>query len=243
MTKRSFFSQPKLILNPNYTGSIVIPWRETPSRVQAFKKLTEWYNKNFPSLNIILCDSGSETFNLSASRNVGIKKAFSLDNEFVIVSDADVFSSSDSIIESIESCLKNNSIANPYDHVVNLSYEGTALFFNNNINCISYNLYQASSPTIINGVLSNINPCSGVNVISRAAWELVGEFDENFLGWGFEDNAYHINYIEKYGKPYDFIPGLALFVEHDREWKNNTAGNKEYFKEKYHSEKYYYEGL
>jgi predicted glycosyltransferase involved in capsule biosynthesis len=231
--KRSFFSNEDLDTNIDLSGCIVIPWRETESRLKAFYLLKSWYELNFPNLKIILCDSGSEIFNLSASRNIGLKKAFDQDCDFVVVSDADVFVSKESLFEAIKVAIKNNSIANPYDLFIELTSEGTDMFFNNEKECIQKDSWKGDAPVVLNNEPSSLIPSSGVNVISKAVWEQLGGFDENFVGWGFEDNAYFLKYFDQYKNVYDYIPGIALSIFHKKEWDSNINNNQKYFYETY----------
>ena len=218
-----FKSYPKIV-----DGAIVIPWRPTSSRMKAFNELTGFYQSCFPNLEIIKSDSNSENFNLSASRNLGINQAFESGCKFVVVSDADVFTSHSAISESISNSLLNNTISNPYTVYFELNDLGTNRFFNKENDYLDHSSWVGDAPSIKNGSPSSLIPCSGVNVIPASVWYDIGGFDENFIGWGYEDNAYLIKYFRKYNRLYDFIDGVAVSVYHEKEWADGSD-NKEYF--------------
>lgn len=233
MDKRSFFSNPSLFLNADYKISVVIPWRETESRLPAFNLICDVYSSALNNPEIITSDSGSSLFNLSASRNVGLKKAFDDGADVVVLSDADVFVSSDALIESIYNSLNNNVITNPYDLFLELTKDSTEMFFNNDASCMSNYSWIGEAPVLIDGKPSSLIPCSGINIIPRSVWENIGGFDENFVGWGYEDNAYLLSYLKHYNDLYKFTNGVALSVFHEKEWQSDSLDNGKYFKENY----------
>lgn len=232
---RSFFTDKNNEIYEASEGYIVIPWRPTDSRIPAFIKLINWYQTKFPKLEIILSDSGSDVFNLSGSRNIGIEKAFSKGAKYVVVSDADVFMSSAAMMDSINNTILNKTISNPYTTYINLSDQATLDFFNNDQNSIKKYSWIGVAPTVKNNKISDFNPCSGVNIIPKEVWEKIGGFDESFVGWGYEDNAYLLKYYNEYGRLYDFIDGLGISVSHKKEWKDLDDGrtNKRHFEKTY----------
>jgi predicted glycosyltransferase involved in capsule biosynthesis len=230
---RSYFSKSTLSLNTKKKVYIVVPWRETQSRIKAFDLIMNRYKSIVEESNIITADCGSKIFNLSASRNLGLKKAFEAGADVVVLSDADVFVSTDALIESINHSLENSVITNPYTFFSELTKESTDMFFSNEISCINDKNWIKPTPTITNGVVSKLNPVSGINVIPRTVWDQIGGFDENFVGWGYEDIAYLVSYIKHYGDIYHFKSGIALSIFHEKEWKSESIDNKKYFEEKY----------
>lgn len=237
MNNRSFFSEKNGEINSDIKVSIVIPWRPTDSRMKAFNLINDWYRRNFPEYNIILSDCGSDKFNLSKSRNLGMKKAFDEGSDVVVLSDADVFVSVDSLIESINNSNINKCITNPYTIYIELNSNSTDMFFNQDRMCMGLYSWISEVPKLINGKPSSLVPCSGINVIPRSVWNDIDGFDENFVGWGYEDNAYFLKYYNQYGKIYDFINGLAISVYHEKEWALEGNGNEKYFNEKYLNKK------
>jgi len=234
-TKKSFFSNSDLdLIKIKENIKIVIPWRESKSRVEIFKHLINWYTINFPTWEIILSDSGDSLFNLSASRNKGIKKAISLGADVVVVSDADFFTSKDSLIKSVLNAIKTDNLSVPYTEYIELTEYGTTEFLKNNKDSLSMFNRKNNNPKLINGFTNRFWVCSGINIITKNLFEDFGGYDENYSGWGQEDIDYHKRYLDKYGILFDYIEGISVSLEHSRdEWKNDSNKNLNYFKEKH----------
>lgn len=216
--------------------ALVIPWRATPSRITLFDHLIDWYSKEFPCFEIILSDSGHETFNLSASRNMGIKKAFSGGNQVVICSDSDVFVSKDSVIKSILSAVDTNNITVPYTELRKISQEGTEKFLNNDSKSFDMTERITEVPSLTEGEKQRLSPCAGIIILTDTIFNEFGGFDESYSGWGIEDIDYHKRYLDKYGRLFDYIDGSLISLYHSRaEWTNPDSRNIDLFKSKYGS--------
>lgn len=237
----SFFSNS--ILDKNAIKSnvkIVIPWRESESRNKIFNFLVSWYSLNFPDWEIILSDSNSKTFNLSASRNLGIEKAFALGAKVVLVSDADFFPSKDSLIKSLLNSEQNEEITMPYRTYNEISYEGTKHFLAQFPESVNMFLKSNKNPMMINGQVNHFWVCSGLFVIPKGVYDKIQGFDENFVGWGPEDQDYHKKYFDYYNKLFTYTEGIGCSLEHSRdEWKDKENKNIEYFVSK-HGTQYVY---
>jgi hypothetical protein len=234
-TNKSFFSKSELnYIKINKNVKVVIPWRKSESRINIFNFLINWYKNNFPEWEIILSDSKSELFNLSASRNQGIKKSFELGADIVLVTDADFFPSKDSLIKAILIADKTNELTLPYNTYIELTYDGTNEFINMNPNSLNMYNKKNGNPELIDGKTNRFWVCSGMNIITKSLFEDFGGFDENYVGWGHEDTDYHKRYLDKYGKLFTYIEGIGCSLEHSRdEWKTTDNTNLEYFKSKH----------
>ena len=67
-------------------ATIVIPWRPSPSRLAAYTRVREFWDRYFPRWPVITADSETEIFSLSQARNAGVKLA---QTDVVIIADAD----------------------------------------------------------------------------------------------------------------------------------------------------------
>lgn len=229
----NFFSSE--YLNKNIISKnikVVIPWRENSSRVEIFNKLISFYKDSFSHYEIILSDSGSDIFNLSASRNKGILEAISKGADIVIVTDADFFPSTNSLIASLHNANNTNNITIPYTRYNEISDIGTQQFLDKNPNSILMSKKSNIAPKLIDGKTDRFWVCSGAFIITKEKFLEFGGFDENFIGWGPEDQDYHKRYFDKYEKLFDYINGIGCSLEHSRkEWQNEniTNPNIQYF--------------
>ena len=181
--------------------AVVIPWRETKSRLPVKNYVGAWYSKNLPEAKIIYSDSSYKHFNLSASRNAGAKLA--LDYDIVIHNDADTIPNIESLLEGIKQTYKTGYFCNPYDnyHMINTA---------NTYRILSgLETPESSDYEQIHGA------CSGVIITTPKTWELVGGFDENFLGWGYEDVAIAVAHATIMEHGFLIIPGAAYAMSHD----------------------------
>ena len=211
--------------------SVVMPWRPTPDRISIFNKLVEWYKKELPDLQINTVDAGGDVFNLSASRNKGISQAIAKGADIVIVSDADTFPNKKSLLSACENAYRNKTITLPYKRY---HFTRRDKFEENN----TFESWYEHTPPVIapEGGNQTFAPCSGIVVIPKEVYAEIGGFDENYVGWGPEDQDYHRTYLNRYGKLFDYIEGDAYVIDHDRnEFKIEELNKKnhEYFKEKF----------
>lgn len=209
-----------------------MPWRPTPDRIPIFNKLMAWYKKELPDIQINTVDAGGDIFNVSASRNKGIIQAIDLGADVVIVSDADTFSNKKSLLLACQGAYRNKSITLPYTrcHLTRRDkFEKSGEFDP---------IYTLHAPSLaLNGEEQILYPCSSVVVIPKEVYKEIGGFDENYIGWGIEDQDYHRTYLNRYGKLFDYIDGDVYLVDHNRndEWSNESVvkNNHDYFKEKF----------
>lgn len=212
---------------------IVIPWRETPSRVKPFRFTTNFYKENFPDFEIILCDSGDKLFNAGKSRNIGIKEAIKKGADAIILSDADVYVAKSLLNDAITNAINNNTITAPYVRENYLSILGTRLLINGKKDYKKYVARTNSAPQIINGLPNKYAPCSLIIVAPVSVLNDMGGYDEAFAGWGAEDQALHKKYYDKYNKLFDYIEGDIYTMFHEYEWKINVKDNLNYFHDEY----------
>lgn len=158
---------------------LVIPWRETPSRIKPLQSVLEWYQTNLSDIEIFYADRPGEKWNGAASRNDGVKKAQEAHCDVIIVNDADTIPEIKPLLEAIEHCQKDGMVHNPYTLCKYIENEMCEYYYNGtDIKLLKHRLY-----TEANG---------GIWVCTPETWWSIGGMDERFIQWGGEDMAFEM---------------------------------------------------
>lgn len=190
--------------------AVVIPWRKTPSRLRLKNYVAAWYKDNLPEARIIYSDSNHEKFNLSASRNAGAREVLNYD--IIIHNDADTIPNLKSLREGIDQTFKTGLFCNPYSSYYTVNSDSTSKVLNGSTTL------EKSEYEQVHGA------CSGVIITTPKTWKAVGGFDENFIGWGYEDVAIFVAHKTIMGSEFLIIPGEVYAMSHA---PNKTKGNPE----------------
>lgn len=158
--------------------ALVVPWRETPDRVTALAVATRWWKQY--GLTPEHHDTGSERFNLAASRNLGVHQAAARGARVVVVADADTFPDQRPLLEAIDAARTSGLVHLPYTQYRSLGPAGTRRLAIDDLlpHEVQYHPVAGS--------------CSGVFVSSPATWWSIGGMDERFTVWAPEDYAFRI---------------------------------------------------
>lgn len=156
---------------------LVIPWRETPSRLKALGIVLDWYKTNLTDIEIFYADRPG-VWNLSASRNDGVKRAQEAHCDVIIVNDADTIPEIEPLFKAIEECQKDNLIHLPYTIVNYLPESETDVYLSGKTHGLKTQLFFHGE--------------SGIYVCKPEVWWEIGGQDEKFVHWGGEDNAFFI---------------------------------------------------
>ena len=158
---------------------IIIPWRDTgePWRKRHFDFLFDYYSKEF---DVILGDAGGE-FNRSSARNTGVNNSVS---EVSVIIDADNYIPINQIKDSIRVAARSDSLVKPFSAFGYLTEESTNLFYEYNDSMIDF------EPTYIDPPQKDFT--GGAYVMKKSLWKELGGMDEGFIGWGAEDDAFHL---------------------------------------------------
>jgi hypothetical protein len=182
--------------------SIVIPWRDDGHRSAACQAVCGHLRSILPGSPLLLVDSGHETFNRSASRNLGVGRAGP--EEVVVVCDADTIPEAQSLKNAITRAY-DGRLHYPFAVVNYLTEAGTALVLAG----------ESPDPTRIEFSIPSAQ--GGVMVMRASAWRAAGGMPEDFIGWGYEDNAWYAAVAKAIGPPIHHA-GVAwhLWHPHDR---------------------------
>lgn len=172
---------------------LVIPWRETASRIKPLEMVLDWYQTNLPDIEIFYADRPGEYWNAAGSRNDGVKKAQDAHCDVIIINDGDTIPEIEPLLEAVEQCQQDGMVHNPYRLCKYFDKEITKLVLaGGDVKLLKHTLY-----TEANG---------GIYVCTPEAWWSVGGMDEKFIQWGGEDSAFELAHT--------IIKGSKL-VKHD----------------------------
>ena len=180
---------------------IVLPWRDAGCayRRHHFEFLLDYYLKEF---DVIIADNDGE-FNRSAARNVGVEKTQS---EVAVIIDADNYIPYAQIYEAVKIAARADRLVKPFQWFGYLTEESTALFYEFIDNPIT-----DFEPTYIDPPIDDFT--GGAYVMKKSLWQLLGGMDEGFVGWGAEDDAFHL-LCKKKGVRVRYVEGYDYHLYH-----------------------------
>ena len=169
---------------------IVIPWRQQPSRLEAFHATVEDISDTFPDASIYFSDTESERFNPSASRNRGCRFAIKDGCDVLLVMDADMLLEGWAIENSIRVASDLGIVSLPYLLLNRLNENLSTSLLNK----------ETSADEIRRSGIGNPgqSQIGGAYVLSSSTFLKLNGWDERFVGWGYEDNDLLLRCKEKY---------------------------------------------
>jgi predicted glycosyltransferase involved in capsule biosynthesis len=178
----------------------------------------------FPDSTIYYADKEEEIFNVSGSRNHGCLSAIKDGCDMLLVVDADTLLSKESVESAIVKAVENDCVCLPYT---------------------TYNrLYKQVSTSLIDkeksyedlavyGADSLLEHPGGAYVMSSSTFLLLNGWDQRFVGWGYEDDAFleaHRVYLDK---DIQRVEGYALSLFHmdrDQDYMEQNRQRFDYYK-------------
>jgi hypothetical protein len=156
--------------------TIVVPWRDTsPERATACRVTSSALRELLPGSPLILADSGHTVFNRSASRNTGIRHL--PDAEVVVVCDADLLLERQPLLDAVAAA-QDGRLHYPFTHCWYLDERHTT------------RVLAGADPQAGTAAAALHGAEGGVFVMQAGAWRGIGGMNEEFTGWGYEDNAF-----------------------------------------------------
>jgi predicted glycosyltransferase involved in capsule biosynthesis len=179
---------------------IILPWRDPDCvyRRKHFDFLFDYYSQEF---DIVIGDNEGK-FNRSAARNSGVDKSTS---EISVIIDADNYIPISQIHSAIKVAKRKDSLIKPFSHFGYLTEEATNSFY------VGKNNFKHNADSFINSPEKNFT--GGAYVIKKSLWQKVGGMDEGFIGWGAEDDAFHILIKAKLGNAH-YVDGFDYHLYH-----------------------------
>ena len=186
------------------TVDVIIPWRDTGCeyRKKSLEFIFNLYSKNF---SVTLSDSPGKEFNRAAARNSGV---FASKADIVVVTDADLFVPVSQISRAISEASKQSAQIRPFSEFGHMGEMATRYFMDSG----PYTEITKDQFETLSVLWPGIH--GGTFVMRRDLWLKVGGMDENFVGWGGEDNAFNIRCQSRLGSSLTVLDGYALHMFH-----------------------------
>jgi hypothetical protein len=198
---------------------IVIPWRETRSRVQNFEAVYARHQILFPKATFYRSDSVGERFNPSEARNRGCLTAFEDGCEIVAVLDADTLFEKRAIEDAIKYIKTYGGLCYAYTTTAGLGEDQTRQILNDiNFDPFAPGEY-GSAPLEFKHV------GSGWAMTKDGFYSMMG-WDENFEGWGYEDTAFDSAYTKMFGKEMYRANGNCIRLFHGERDTETLENNR-----------------
>lgn len=181
---------------------LLVPRRNgKPDRDANWAWCKAWWAQTFPQITIYEGHHDVGLFNRSAAINRAAKAAG--DWQVAVIIDSDVvLDCPERLGEAIEIARRENVLTMPFSVRRDLSPDGTRRLLAGRTNW----------PQMVH--VSYPNMLSACVVVSRVLWDAVGGFDEQFKGWGYEDNAFAAA-CETFGGPLVRLPGDLYHLYHE----------------------------
>ncbi|MCP1490237.1 galactosyltransferase-related protein [Peribacillus frigoritolerans] len=163
--------------------SILIPYQsDNGVRDINFKWIKEFYNTVIPEAEICIGFSTGKLFNRSQAINLSAKQAT---RDIFVIADGDIFYDPAIITDSIKHLKKETWII-PFRKIKRISKNNTKKLMKTDptwpLKCEVTDFETIHT--------SKSNYLGGLNIITRDKFMTVNGFDERFVGWGGEDDAF-----------------------------------------------------
>ena len=198
----------------NYAFTYVIGYRHKSDRLQNLRRVLDWIN-GFGGVEVLLIEQDKHSkishlnlrakhifiksnmpYNKSWSFNVAMKNAKS---NIIVYGDADLIMGPEDFINGLK-MVEHYDMVNPYKSVIDLSVMETGLQLED--------LIKVNRPGRGETDHQKVPLCGGICIFRREAIYKIGGWNEEFIGWGAEDDFQSIkvrqflNWVELESKCY-----------------------------------------
>ena len=197
--------------------SVLIPYRtDNGPRDIIFTWVKEFYRKLLPEAEICLGSCNTPLFSRSQAINDAAQRAT---RDIYVIADADIVYNPDLINEAIKS-LDMHAWVVPYSEIQYIREKSTSELLNT----------KPVWPIELQLEMDSLSATAGWDIkgglifIPRKFFEAVKGFDDRFMGWGGEDDAFALSVNTLYG-PFERLTGSIYHLWHP---PVKAAGNPNY---------------
>ena len=210
--------------NLRVDAAIVVPWRSTPEREYSFELAWKYNGPAFSDFKVYFSDSVGERFNVSEARNRGCIQAIEDGFRVLIVMDADTIFERNAIVDALNVVAEGDVISYLYTSSMEPYLDICARLEGGEIQPHEIEEHPANSS------LGHIG--SGWAMSSEMFWKMNG-WDENFIGWGYEDTAFDKAYRVLHGSPMERVLGKCYRLFHSERDNKDFDKNRNRFETQY----------
>lgn len=161
--------------------TVLIPYRAGGDewREKAWAYVSNWWAKQFPTFEVIICSPGDGPWSKGAALANGAEIA---QGRTLVIADADSFVYEPATLATEIGLVhdRHQRWSMPHRYVHRVTQEATASIYETgvvNVNNVAYPVYGGCEG-------------GGIVILRRDAWDAVGGIDPRFEGWGGEDKAF-----------------------------------------------------
>lgn len=178
--------------------SLIFPWRSDDGpRRRIFDWVEARYRSILPLAEVVYADSGDEPFNRSRSKNQGFASSR---GNVVVIADADIMVDAGWLRSAVWRAHTEEAWFVP-ERCVLLEQEPTKRILNGPVDI----MYPAYTDDEVEW--EGNSSVGGCIVVNRAGYH---DYDERFIGWGWEDAAFAMTMTTMWG-PLRKLPGSTLY--------------------------------
>jgi len=199
---------------------IIVPWRDKGDswRFNSLKTVLKYLDGLKIGPVFVSSDGrdGSKPFNRSAAYNRGIREHPA---SVYILHEADMIIPRQSLIDAVGWAKDDPGLVVPFSQYRYLSPNVTEAVYD------GADPFTAVPESTIDGGRSN----GAVNVVSAETLQLVGQYDEVFQGWGYDDRGMAVGFEKTSGRGTRFVSGPGVHLWHKPGWSVDSKfpGGKE----------------
>jgi hypothetical protein len=184
--------------------AVAMPWRSAPKREALFTVTTEHYARL--GLPIFTADSDEDKpFSRSQAINRAVALAFEAGHGTIVISDADTLVQAGPLARAVDMTSRDGKSRLPYDKYILMTQGQTNLYVHTGR--VTGDVYEGA--------------CSGVLVVRVDTFYQLGQFDERYVGWGYEDIDFAVR------AQFERVPGTCWGMYHEPDERAElTAANK-----------------
>lgn len=198
--------------------SIIIPFQTDHGiRAEEFEWIKKYYSRVMPEAELCIGVINENNFNRSKAINLAVKEAT---KDILVIVDGDVIYDP-VIIEKSISLLNEAAFVVPFTEVYNIDEADTKRLLKTEPKWpLDVNPEECAKQTFYPGF------CGKIMVISKELFEKVGGFDERFIGWGGEDDAFSLSVQTLYGGLVNIPGGIYHFWHPVSNYYTNPHGSE-----------------